>query len=193
MDNADLPRLIYLVILGAAMIGWLVTESRNSLGRTARSLIVWGLLFIGLMAGYGLWGDIRKDIMPRQSVLEDGSGIAVPRSQDGHFHLTLNVDGVPVDFLVDTGATDIVLTLEDARRVGIDPENLAFLGRARTANGIVETAYTSVGSVGLGPIRFERVQVAVNGGEMQGSLLGMAFLSRFGRIEIADNRLLLEP
>ena len=193
MDNADLPRLIYLVILGAAMIGWLVTESRNSLGRTARSLLVWGLIFIGLMAGYGLWGDIRKDIMPRQSVLEDGSGIAVPRSQDGHFHLTLNVDGVPVDFLVDTGATDIVLTLEDARRVGIDPENLAFLGRARTANGIVETAYTSVGSVGLGPIRFERVQVAVNGGEMQGSLLGMAFLSRFGRIEIADNRLLLEP
>lgn len=193
MDNADLPRLIYLVILGAAMIGWLVTESRNSLGRTARSLIVWGLLFIGLMAGYGLWGDIRNDIVPRQSVLEDGAGIAVPRSQDGHFHLTLNVDGVPVDFLVDTGATDIVLTLEDARRVGIDPENLAFLGRARTANGIVETAYTSVGSVGLGPIRFERVQVAVNGGEMQGSLLGMAFLSRFGRIEIADNRLLLEP
>jgi aspartyl protease family protein len=193
MDNADLPRLIYLVILGAAMIGWLVTESRNSLGRTARSLLVWGLLFIGLMAGYGLWGDIRNDILPRQSVLENGAGIAVPRSQDGHFHLTLNVDGVPVDFLVDTGATDIVLTLEDARRVGIDPENLAFLGRARTANGVVETAYTRVGSVGLGPIRFDGVEVAVNGGEMEGSLLGMAFLSRFGRIEIADNRLLLEP
>ena len=193
MDSADFPRLVYLVILLTAVVGWLIAENRNSLGKTARSLLVWGLIIIGLMAGYGLWDDIRNDIAPRQTVLEDGAGIAVPRAEDGHFHLVLEVNGVPVEFLVDTGATDIVLTLNDAERVGVDPDRLAFLGRARTANGVVETAYTTVDTVSLGPVRFDRVGVAVNGGEMDGSLLGMAFLNRFSRLEISDNRLLLEP
>lgn len=193
MDSADFPRLVYLVILLTAVVGWLIAENRQSLGKTARTLVVWGLIFIGLMAGYGLWGDIRSDISPRQTVLEDGAGIAVPRSEDGHFHLVLQVNGIPVEFLVDTGASDIVLTLEDAKRVGLNPDNLAFLGRARTANGVVETAYATVDSVSLGPVRFDRVGVAVNGGEMDGSLLGMAFLNRFERLEISDNRLVLEP
>jgi len=192
MDSSDLPRVIYLGILLVALLGWLIAENRQSLGQKARGLIVWGLIFIGLMAGYGLWGDIRDDISPRQAVLEDGAGITVPRAQDGHFHLTLILNNVPVEFLVDTGATDIVLTREDAERVGLSPEDLAFLGRARTANGTVSTAFTTVDTVELGPARFDRVGVAVNGGEMSGSLLGMSFLSRFERLEIADNRLTLE-
>ena len=193
MDSSEFPRVIYLVILLVAVVGWLLAENRNSFGKNIRAIMVWGMIFLGVMAGYGLWGDIRDDIAPRQSVLEDGAGITVPRADDGHFHLTLELNGVPVEFLVDTGATDIVLTRRDATRVGLDPDDLMFIGRARTANGTVETAYTTVDTVALGPFRFDGVGVAVNGGEMQGSLLGMSFLSRFGRLEIADNRLLLEP
>lgn len=193
MDSSDFPRLVYLVILLTAVVGWLIAENRNSLGKTARSLIVWGLIFIGVMAGYGLWVDIRNDITPQQSVLEGGAGITVPRAQDGHFHLTVRINDVPVEFLVDTGATDIVLTRRDAERVGLDPDTMPFLGRANTANGVVETAYGSVDSVALGPFRFTDVDVAVNSGDMAGSLLGMSFLSRFSRLEISGNRLLLEP
>lgn len=193
MDSSDFPRLVYLVILLTAVVGWLIAENRNSLGKTARSLIVWGLIFIGVMAGYGLWGDIRNDITPQQSVLEGGAGITVPRAPDGHFHLTLQINDVPVEFLVDTGATDIVLTRQDAERVGLDPDEMPFLGRARTANGVVETAYGSVDKVSLGPFQFTDVAVAVNAGDMAGSLLGMSFLSRFSRLEISGNRLLLEP
>ena len=192
MDTADFPRLVYLVILLTAVVGWMIAENRASLGKSVRSLLVWGMIFLGVTAGYGLWGDVRDDIVPRQTVLEDGAGIMVPRAEDGHFHLTLELDGVPVDFLVDTGASDLVLTRQDAQRVGLDPDSLVFLGRARTANGMVKTAYTTVDSVALGPFRFNRVGVAVNGGEMQGSLLGMSFLSMFERLEISDNRLLLE-
>lgn len=193
MDSADLPRLAYLVILLTAVVGWFLAENRQSLGATMRSFIVWGLIFLGVMAGYGLWGDIHDDIAPRQTVLEDGAGITVPRSQDGHFHLTLKLNGTSVDFLVDTGATDMVLTQQDATRIGLNVDDLAFIGRARTANGTVETAYTTLDTVELGPFRFRDVGVAVNGGEMAGSLLGMSFLSKFDRLEISDNRLLLEP
>jgi len=85
----------------------------------------------------------------------------------------------------------MVLSMEDARRAGLDPDALAFAGSARTANGVVPTAFTRVDEIALGPVVFNGVRVAVNGGEMRGSLLGMSFLSRFERLEIEDNRLRL--
>lgn len=193
MDSSDLPRLVYLVILGTAVAGWVLAESRSNIGKSLRMLIAWALIFLGVIAGYGLWEDVRRDIVPRQTVLADGARIEVPRGRDGHFHLSLDVNGVPVDFLVDTGATDIVLTMEDAGRIGLAPEDLAFLGSARTANGSVRTAFTTVDDIALGPVRFDRVRVAVNEGEMDTSLLGMSFLSRFERLEITADGLALEP
>lgn len=192
MDSVELPRLIYLVLLGTALAGWFIAENRQNLGKTARMGIAWGLIFLGVIAAYGLWGDIRNDVIPRQAVVEGGA-IEVPRSVDGHFRLTLRLNGEPVDFLVDTGASDIVLSLGDAENIGLDPANLAFLGTARTANGSVKTAFATVDEIALGPVAFNRVRVAINGGEMEGSLLGMSFLSRFQRLEIIDNTLRLEP
>lgn len=193
MDSAELPRVFYLVILGAAVLGWLVAENRGNLGRTLRMALVWGLIFLGVVAGYGLWGDIRNEVLPRQSVIGDGARIEVPRGRDGHFHLAAEVNGVPVDFLVDTGATDVVLSLDDARAVGLDPDGLAFLGTARTANGEVRTATATVDRIAIGPVGFDRVRVSVNGGDMRESLLGMSFLNRFGRLEMSGGRLTLEP
>ena len=193
MDSADLPRLIYLVILGTALAGWLLAESRANLSRTFKAMIAWGMIFLGFIAGYGLWEDVSRDLVPRQTVLEDGARIEVPRGADGHFHLTLELNGTPVSFLVDTGATDMVLTMADARRIGIDPDDLAFLGTARTANGTVRTAFTTIDDVALGPVTFSRLRAAVNGGDMDKSLLGMSFLNRFERLEITSDGLALEP
>ncbi len=192
MDSQDIPRLIYLVVLGVAVAGWFLAENRQNLGKSARMALAWGLIFIGVIAGYGLWEDIRRDVAPSQAVLEGGV-IEVPRAPDGHFHLVLQLNGEPVEFLVDTGATDIVLSLADAERAGLNPDELAFLGTARTANGPVRTAFATIDEVALGPVVFDRVRVAINGGEMPGSLLGMSFLSQFDRLEISDNTLRLEP
>ena len=193
MESTDLPRLIYLVILGTALAGWLLAESRSNFSKTLRMMIAWGLIFLGVIAGYGLWEDVSRDIAPRQAVLADGARIEVPRGPSGHYHLTLELNGTPVTFLVDTGATDVVLTMDDARRIGLAPENLAFLGTARTANGPVRTAFTTIDQVALGPVTFNKVRVAVNEGEMDDSLLGMSFLNRFERLEITSDGLALEP
>lgn len=192
MDSQDLPRLIYLVLLGAAVMGWFIAENRGNLGKNVRMALAWGMIFLGVVAGYGLWEDVRGDVLPRQAVVENGGAIEVPRSPDGHFHLTLRLNGEPVEFLVDTGASDVVLSLDDARRAGLDPDQLAFLGSARTANGNVRTAFATLDTVSIGPATFENVRVAVNGGEMRGSLLGMTFLRQFDRLEISDGRLRLE-
>lgn len=193
MENLDLGNLIYLTILGAAILGWFIAENRRGLGKAVRMMIAWVLIFVAFLAAYGLWEDIENDLLPRQAVVEDGTAIAIPRGFDGHFHLTLDVNGTPVDFLVDTGATDIVLTLEDAARVGLAPDTLAFIGRARTANGEVRTAFASLDTVTLGPFTRQNVPVSVNEGEMPGSLLGMRYLSMFDRIEISGDQMILEP
>lgn len=193
MQNVDLASLLYLVVLVSAIAGWFIAENRKNLGQTARMALAWGLIFLAAIAGFGLWEDVRDNVLPRQSVEANTGEISVPRSPDGHFHLRLAVNDVPVEFLVDTGASDIVLSLSDAERVGVNTEDLAFIGVAQTANGIVRTAYTTLDNVALGPVVFDNVTVAVNGGEMDGSLLGMAYLNRFSRLEIADNTLRLVP
>ncbi len=190
MESIDPARLVYLLILGIAIAGYLIADSRASLGRMARQALAWGLIFVGVIAAYGLWKDIAPELSPRQSLTRDGA-IVVPRGPDGHFYLTLRLNDVPVRFVVDTGATAVVLSREDARRIGLDPDRLVYAGRASTANGEVATATARVETVQLENLADRNMRVQVNGGEMEGSLLGMDYLRRFSRIEIADDRLLL--
>lgn len=190
MDTDTLFRLLYLSLLAAAIGGYFFAQNRQNLGKMAQQAMIWGLIFVGVIAGYGLWNDISQDLRPRQAVLETGQ-IEVPRTADGHFYVTAKLNGVPVHFVVDTGATDVVLTRADAEKIGIDVGALAFTGSASTANGQVRTAATRVDEIELGGIRDEGLRVYVNEGEMEESLLGMSYLRRFSRIEIAGDKLLL--
>ncbi|HMO70756.1 MAG TPA: TIGR02281 family clan AA aspartic protease [Paracoccaceae bacterium] len=190
MDGTDFGRMAYLLLLLVAVAGWVIVEYRGRMGFTLRTAMAWGMIFLGVMAGYGLWEDIRRTALPSQASFEGGR-IEIPRSRDGHYHLTLTVGGTPVDFLVDTGATNIVLSQKDARRIGIDPAALPYMGSARTANGTVRTARVALEDVVLGDIRDARLPAYVTDGEMEGSLLGMDYLGRF-RIQIAGDRMVLE-
>lgn len=190
MDGDQLGRLIYLVLLGSVIGGYFLLEGRKRMGKMAQQAAIWGLIFIGMMAGYGLWSDIRST-GPRQQIVAEEGRIEVPRAPDGHYHLTLQVNGQPIPFVVDTGATNLVLTRADAARVGIDTDELAFVGTASTANGTVRTAPVRLDSVEIGPFRDTRVRAWVNGGEMDGSLLGMDYLQRFSSVEFTGGRLVL--
>lgn len=189
MDGDGTARLIYLAVLLAAVGGWVLAEYRGRLGFALRTALAWGMIFVGVMAGYGLWSDLRRDAVPQQ-MAESGGTITLPRAADGHYYLTLDIAGTPVLFMVDTGATNVVLSREDARRLGIDPATLAYLGQAQTANGTVRTARVTLSDVQLGPYADARLAAYVNDGEMDGSLLGMDYLGRF-RIEIAGDRMVL--
>lgn len=191
MTGDQIGQLTYLALLGGAIAFWLLLRNRTRLGQMAQYAAVWGLIFLGAIAAVGLWGDIRQTVAPRQNVMADEGRIAVPRAPDGHYYLTLDVNGVPVRFVVDTGASQVVLTREDAERVGIDTGELAYLGRAMTANGEVRTAPVRLESIGAGPIRDDGFNAWVNSGEMPESLLGMSYLQRFDSIQIADGQLLL--
>lgn len=190
MTGDDYGRMIYLVLLLIAVGGWMLAAGRRQLGQMAQQAAVWGFIFLGTIAAIGLWGDIRDDVVPRAAVI-DGR-IEIPLGRDGHYHLTLHLGGEPVDFIIDTGATDLVLSLADAARIGIDPDSLVFSGQATTANGVVRTARIRIPRVEIGGAIDTNVPASVTEGEMDTSLLGMSYLARFARIEISGNRMILE-
>lgn len=190
MSTDDYGRAIYLILLLCVVGGYFIVENRGRLGKSAQQALIWGLIFVGIIAGYGLWSDIRRDVLPRQSVLEGGR-IELPQARDGHYYATLLVNGVQVNFVIDTGASDIVLAREDAEKVGINTAELTYVGQAATANGIVRTARVTLDDMRLEEITDTDVRAVVNDGEMEGSLLGMAYLNRFTRMEIAGDRMIL--
>lgn len=189
MSGDQTASLIYLLLLGTAVAGYAVVSHRRRLGQAARHFALWGLIFAGLVAGYGLWPDIQRSVLGYQSVDAGAESVTVPRGADGHFHLTLEINGAPVRFIVDTGASDLVLSREDAGRAGLDLSRLDFNGVAQTANGTVSTARVWLDEVTIGPRTDRGVPALVNDGEMPGSLLGIAYLDRFDEVRLADGRL----
>jgi aspartyl protease family protein len=191
MDTFDTGQLIYLVLLLLMVVGWAVASRRTSWNKTLQYAAVWGLIILGAVAAVGLWDDISRASMPYQASVVGENTISVPRSRDGHYYLTLKVNDADVRFVVDTGATDIVLTRDDAVRAGVDVDALDFLGRASTANGEVATASVRLDRIALGPVEDRNVHAVVTGGEMFGSLLGMGYLQHWGSISIARDTLTL--
>lgn len=193
MESDQITRLIYLGVLGTVLLSYALISGRQNLGQSIRHLALWGLIIVGVAAGYGLWQDVSQS----ENISVTGDGAVVLRAgRNGHFHIDLQVNGTLVDFIVDTGASDLVLSQADAARVGLDPQALPYLGRARTANGVVGLARVTLDEVVLAHdglvIRDQDVSAFVNEGELDVSLLGMGYLRRYARIAIEGDRLILE-
>ena len=189
LSGDDMTRVVYLLILLVAVGGWVAVEYRTRVGFALRTALAWGMIFLGVAAGYGLWTDIREDFSPHQSLTERGE-IAVDRASDGHYYLKLNINGTEIRFMADTGASGMVLSRADAERLGLNPGGLTYTGVAQTANGQVRTARVTLKSVVLGPFQDKDVRAYVNDGEMGDSLLGMDYLGRF-RISLDRGEMLI--
>jgi len=190
MTGDDTARLLYLGVLGAVICLWFFAQNRASWGKVTQQAVVWALIFVGVIAAFGLWGDIRRSALGTPKVLSQNQ-IVIPRAPDGHYHVTLNVNDTAIAFVVDTGASMIVLTQEDAKRIGIKLEDLVYSMRANTANGVVRTAQVRLSHMELGQIRDENIRAVVNEGTMNRSLLGMSYLNRFSSIEIRGNEMII--
>lgn len=189
----DIATMIYLGAFAVLLTGVYLAQSRLKASQMLQQGAIWVFIFIGAIAAAGLWQEISDDVIPRQTVAIDGGDaiITAPRARDGHYYLTLMINGTPTRFVVDTGATDLVLSKKDAAAAGLDLQTLAFLGRANTANGQVRTAMVRLDTVEVGALRDENVRAVVNEGDMDTSLLGMSYLEHFGRIEISGGDLTL--
>lgn len=112
----------------------------------------------------------------------------------GHFQADVLIEGVTLKMLVDTGATAVTLTAEDAERAGIHPFPNDYTIQVNTANGISQVARVELHEVSVGPISVRDVPAFVmQRGGSSVSLLGMTFLQRLSSFQVSDNRLVLKP
>lgn len=191
MTGDDRAYMIYLGLFLLFIGGSYMYSQRGKLTQSIQQALIWLLIFSGIIVAYGFKDTLTAQLYPNRAIT-DGSEMTFRKSRDGHFYALLEVNGVPIDFVVDTGATNLVLTREDAAKVGIDVDDLAFTGRAYTANGVTGSARVRLDQVRLGDIQDFDVRAAVNEGEMFSSLLGMDYLSRYGEIRITGDTLTLE-
>lgn len=167
-----------------------------------RQAFFWVLMLLVLVGGYTYRDDLRVvanrltgELIPGLALTNSGGEtVSVNRGLSGHFQLKAEVDGTTIDLLVDTGASDVVLTSEDAERIGIDLSSLAFKAPVETANGRSFVARVTLESIIVGPIAMTDVRAAVaQPGNLRKSLLGNSFLDRLSSYEFSGSRLVLRP
>jgi aspartyl protease family protein len=110
----------------------------------------------------------------------------------GHFVIGAMVNGTPVRFLLDTGATMVALSPADARAAGISLTASRFTGRSSTAHGEARVAPVTLRQLRLDQLTIDEVAAVVMEDEMPISLLGMSFLNRLGGYSIRDGVLTIE-
>ncbi|KLE34000.1 retropepsin-like aspartic protease family protein [Aurantiacibacter luteus] len=125
------------------------------------------------------------------AVTWDEEETALERESDGHFYADVVIDGTPTRMLVDTGASVIALTGEDASALGLTWDDSQIVPVAQGANGVVYGVHTQLGEVRVGAFEAENVAAMIIPEGLSVSLLGQSFLSTIASVRIADDRMVL--
>lgn len=201
IENNSFASLLYLGSWAAVLIAG-VAASRFSIWPTLRDLAYWLLIMLVLMTGY-LYRYELQDMAHRVTAgLVPGSPVTIgnatapavmlEKGRNGHFEVRMEVNGQSITALLDTGASVTILTAQDARRAGIDTEQLDFNIPVQTANGIGRAARANVEQIAVGPItRGRRTVYVAPDGVLGRSLLGMDFLSSLAGYDVRGDRLIL--
>lgn len=194
----DKARLVRLAIILVLVSGAIIFARRFKAREVLRNLAIWagvaGVAMIGYMYRDELRpvGDrFRSELVPQYPVQSGARTAIISEDQSGAFSLIGQVNGARLTFLVDTGASDIVLSPADALRVGLNLSGLDYSSSFETAHGIGYGARAVVSTLTVGPVTFQDVPVTVNQSPMSSSLLGMSFLKRLDSFEVHGRQLVL--
>lgn len=128
---------------------------------------------------------------PSMAAMVSAGETVLRRQPDGHFYADVQVNGRTVRFMVDTGASGIALTRDDARRAGIDFDPSRFEVVGSGASGPVKGQRVRIADMRLDLKQVANVDAAVLDDGLSVSLLGQSFLSRFGTVQIESDRMTL--
>ena len=196
IDSAgEILAIATLVTIGGALVLSLRLHYREFF----RYVAIWTAILLVLALGYAFRHEIGRvgdrlvaAALPERGY-EAGEAMVFERGTDGHFRIAALADGVPLSFLLDTGASRVILSSADAARLGLTPPPGAFVERYRTGNGTIRAAPVVLRELRIGHIRLEDVRASVSAGDFGSSVLGMSALSRLSGVEISGDRLILRP
>ena len=198
ISTGDFASLTYgallLVFLGSSAI--VLFRRRFAQALLAASL--WIAIGIVLLVGYAYRYDLRDiadrvmaELIPGH-VISRGRSVEVAQAANGDFDVTVQINGATVSMVLDTGASSVVLTREDAKAAGLPLEVLAYTTNIDTANGRTRAAPVKLDRIAIGGLVERSVDALVaQPGQLKTSLLGMSFLNRLQSWEVRGDRLLL--
>ena len=198
LARADTASLVQGVGWFALVSSGLLFVRQVNLRHAARTALIWigvaGLLLLGY-AYRDLLTDatlrLRGQLVPGYPVASGAGELTVSEDNSGGYQVLGRVNGATVRFLIDTGASDIVLTGADARAAGIDVTALDFSRPFATANGIAHGATATVHELRVGGIVLNNVRVSVQREGLSTSLLGLSFLRQLKSFGFGDHRMVL--
>jgi aspartyl protease family protein len=190
--------MVRLVAILAVISSGLLFIREVNLKQTIRNVLMWvgimGVLALGFAYQEPLRDAairLRSGLIPGYPVQTTPQEMVISESDGGSYIVYGAINGIRIRFLIDTGASDIVLSPSDAQRLGIDFSLLDFGHSYETANGVGKGAISNVHELVVGSARFSDVTVSINQAEMNNSLLGMTFLKRFKSFSFSDGKLTL--
>jgi aspartyl protease family protein len=187
-------KIVLLVFLGSAVL----ILFRERLAQALLAAVLWVALALVLVVGYTYRFELRDvadrvmaEVVPGHVIMR-GRTVEVARTVNGDFDVSAQINGARIAMVLDTGASSVVLTRDDAKAAGLPLEVLAYNVAIDTANGRARAAAVTLDRVGIGGLVEHSVSaLVVQPGQLKTSLLGMSFLNRLQSWEVRGDRLVL--
>ncbi len=187
-------KLAILVFLGGALFAIF----RDRFTEAIMGALLWAVIGVVLVVGYSYRYEVHQvadrvmaELMPGH-VISHGRTAEVARTGAGDFAVSAQINGARVHMVVDTGASSVVLTPDDAKVAGLPLALLNYTVSIETANGRARAAPVTLDRIALGELEERSVEaLVVQPGQLRTSLLGMSFLNRLQSWQVSDDRLMM--
>ena len=193
----DGPSLIWGLVCILLLVSSLAAR-RLPLSYVAKAGLAWIAIFAALFAIFsfrfefiGIWERVKADISGTAGQSNSGEAIELRRQDDGHYWIMVDINGKPVRFMVDSGATMTAINAITARDAGIEADGYPII--LSTANGRVAAKRANVQSLVVGPHRIENHPVVVSESFGDINLLGMNFLNSMQSWRVEANVMIIIP
>ena len=190
LTQGEWTNLIYSILLLSMMISSMFIRSTTDNGKKFKNLAIWLVIILVVALLYNN-RFLFKNFVPYQAYDTGNNELKITKSNDNHFYIAINIDNKKVLFLIDTGATTTTLTLNDAKKLGIDIDRLNFNIPLNTANGVSFGASTEVYNIKIGDFTIDSMWVIVSKDLDGKSLLGMNFLNKLNGYDIRQDKMIL--
>jgi len=188
-------KIVLLIFLGATFL----TIFRERFAQALIATLLWAAVGLALVIGYSYRFEVHEvadrvlvELMPGH-VASHGRTVEVARTNGGDFSISAQINGARVHLVLDTGASSVVLTEDDAKAAGLPIAMLSYTVSIETANGRAGAAPVTLDRVAIGGLEERSVEaLVVQPGQLRTSLLGMSFLNRLQGWQVNGDRLVLK-
>jgi aspartyl protease family protein len=198
ISTDDFGSFVYKMAILVFLAGAAMTLFRERFTQAITAALLWVVVGLLLVIGYSYRFELSNvadrvlaELMPGH-VISHGRTVEVARTSNGDFAIAARINGARVPMVLDTGATSVVLTRDDAKAAGLPLEVLNYTVSIDTANGRTHAAPVTLDRLAIGGLEERSVEaLVVQAGQLRTSLLGMSFLNRLQSWQVNGDRLML--